>query len=62
MEMCDIFLEILLCFFVNPLFEIMEIERIWVLYLSSNKPFVVALEIIADFLAVEDSVNHMATK
>lgn len=62
MEMCNIFLEILLCFFVNPLFEIMEIECIWVLYLPSNKPFVVTLEIIADFLAIKDSVDHMATK
>ena len=60
--MCDIFFEILLSLFVNPLLKIMEIERIWVLYLPCKEPFVVKSEIISDFLSIEDSVYHVAAK
>lgn len=47
---------------MNPLFEIVEVEGVGVLYLACEEPLVVALEVVTDLLPVEDSVDHMTAK
>jgi hypothetical protein len=60
--MGDVFLEVLLALFVNPLFEVVEVESVWVADFTGCQPFVVALEVISNFLSVEDTVDHVAAE
>lgn len=62
MELSDIFLKVFLSLVMDPLFEIVEIENIWVGDLSSGEPLDEEGEVVTDFFSVEDSIDHMAAK
>lgn len=62
MQKCYVSLQILLDLFVNPSFEINEIKCLWEFYFLLFKPLWEKWKMIQNFLSVENSVNHMATK
>lgn len=62
MEMLDIFFQIVLGLFMDPLLEIMEIKCIRVGYLLSRKPFLIAGEIIINLFSAEDAIDHVAAE
>ena len=62
MELSDVFLEVILSFIMNPLFEIVEIKCIWVTYLPIAQPFNKEREVITDFFTIKDTVYHVTTE
>lgn len=62
MKMLDIFLEIVLCLFMDPLLEVVEIKSIRIGDFLSREPFFIAGEIVIDLFSAEDSVYHMTAE
>lgn len=62
MEQGNIFLEVLLRFFMYPLLKVNEIKRMRVLYAFYLQPFNKKWKIISNLLSIEYSVYHMTAK
>lgn len=60
--MRDVLLEVLLRLLVDPLLEVVEVETMRVGDLPAGQPLAVSLEVIRNFLAVEDAVDHVAAE
>ena len=62
MEKGDVAFQILLSFFVDPFLEVDEVEGVRVFDVLVLEPFDEEREVVRDFLAVEDPVDHMAAE
>jgi len=47
---------------MNPLFEIMEIKCMRILYFPLSEPLVEVGEVVSYLLAIENTVDHVAAK
>lgn len=61
-EVGDVFFQVFLGFFVDPLFEVDEVEGVGVFYFFELEPLEEVGEVVGDFFAVEDAVDHVAAE
>ena len=62
MQESNVTFKVLLGLFEDPLLEVDEVEGMRVVDLASLQPFNVERKVVRNFLAVEDSVDHVTAK